>query len=63
VHCQDRGIKAGKELAALDLLPNATEEEKAALAAAELNSNIPEKRALEDAVEPTTKKARNGVAA
>ncbi|KAH6682959.1 mitochondrial putative homocitrate synthase [Halenospora varia] len=56
-----RGIKLGKEV---DLLPNMTEAEKAALAQKEKKIDIPEKRQLdEDAGVPVAKKARNGVTA
>lgn len=56
-----RGIKLGKEV---DLLPNMTEAEKAALAQKEKKIDIPEKRQLdEDAGIPVAKKARNGVTA
>lgn len=47
----------------MDLLPNMTEKEKAALAKTEKAINIPEKRALDDAVESKNKLARTGAAA
>jgi homocitrate synthase len=55
-----RSIKLGKPV---DLLPIMTEEEKVALAKAENAIDIPEKRALDDAVESDNKQARTGVAA
>lgn len=55
-----RGIKLGKEV---ELLPNMTEEEKVMLAQKEKAIDIPEKRALDEAAQPATKKARNGVTA
>lgn len=55
-----RSIKLGKPV---DLLPNMTEEEKAALTKAEEQIDIPEKRALDGAVESDNKRARTGVAA
>jgi hypothetical protein len=47
----------------VDLLPNMTEEEKAALTKAEEQIDIPEKRALDGAVESDNKRARTCVAA
>lgn len=55
-----RSIKLGKPV---DLLPDMTEEEKAALAKVEKEINIPEKGTLDDAVESDNKRARTGVAA
>lgn len=55
-----RGLKLGKEV---DLLPNMTAEEKALLAQKEKEIDVPEKRQLDEAADPSTKKARNGVTA
>jgi homocitrate synthase len=55
-----RSIKLGK---LVDLLPNMTEDENAALAKAEKRVDAPEKRALDDAVESDNKRARTGVVA
>jgi homocitrate synthase len=51
-----RGTKLGKSV---ELLPNMTEEEKALLAQKEAEIAVPEKRALDEAVESQAKKARN----
>jgi homocitrate synthase len=58
-----RSIKLGTSVDVGDLLPNMTEDEKAALAKAEKEIDIPEKRALDDAVESDNKRARTTVTA
>jgi homocitrate synthase len=58
-----RSVKLGKSVAAADLLPNMTEDEKAALAKAEKAIDGPEKRALDDTVESDNKRARTTVTA
>jgi homocitrate synthase len=56
-----RKLKLGKEV---DLLPNMTDEERAALATKEKEIDIPEKRALDKAADtPLPEKAQNGIAA
>ncbi|TVY85257.1 Mitochondrial homocitrate synthase [Lachnellula suecica] len=56
-----RSLKLGKPI---DLLPNMTEAERAAIAEKEKEIDIPEKRALdEEASIPLAKKARNGTTA
>jgi homocitrate synthase len=56
-----RSIKLGKPV---DLLPNMTAEEKAALAEKEREMDIPEKRQLDaEADTPVAKKAKNSVTA
>jgi homocitrate synthase len=55
-----RSIKLGRPV---DLLPNMTEEEKAALTKAEEQIDIPEKRALDGAFKFDNKRAETSVAA
>lgn len=56
-----RNLKMGKPIQTVDLLPNATEEEKKKLAEAErIDAGVPEKQALDAEVE---KQIQNGITA
>lgn len=53
-----RNIKLGKTVKPMDLLPNATDEQRTALAEAEQEVSIPQKRSLDETAEFDNKRAR-----